>query len=438
MKTGMRKLIDLSGQRFCRLVALGPHESRRKKVHWLCRCDCGNEPWIETQSLRNGNTKSCGCLHRETTSRRCLKDISGQKFGRLLVLNQTERRRRVVYWLCRCNCGVEKWVGAPALRSGATVSCGCLNREASSKRSQQLKKRYKVFLHQEQRQMLDILIQEATGSSDEIVEAKIILLADQSPQGLGLTDKQIAVELNVSRFKVEYARTRFAAPSEIQRRMRKSVERTQADPRARILRIEARRRYDRKPEKKELKRKYASNLPPEVRARKKARSRIYRQTAEGRAAREKERLRQLEFYRTPEGKVKRRIYVQKGKPQANKRYNERYRAEPHFRISVSLRKRLTLALKARGTRKAARLVELIGCTIPELAAHLEKQFHSGMTWENYGKWHIDHVRPCASFDLTDAHEQKRCFHFSNLQPLWAADNLRKSDRFQITAAVTHV
>ena len=52
MKTGLRKLVDLSGQRFCRLVVLGPHESRRKKMHWLCKCDCGNEPWVETQSLQ--------------------------------------------------------------------------------------------------------------------------------------------------------------------------------------------------------------------------------------------------------------------------------------------------------------------------------------------------------------------------------------------------
>ena len=52
----------------------------------------------------------------------------------------------------------------------------------------------------------------------------------------------------------------------------------------------------------------------------------------------------------------------------------------------------------------------------------------GMTWENYGEWHLDHMRPCASFNLEDPEEQKKCFHWTNLQPLWAKDNLAKSDR----------
>jgi hypothetical protein len=268
------------------------------------------------------------------------------------------------------------------------------------------------------------------GSSDEVLATQIILLADQSPQGSGMTDKQIAAKLNVSRFKVEYARTCFVAPAEIKRRARTSVERSRSDPRARLLRIESRRRYDRKPEKKELKRQYAQNLPADVRSRKNARARVYRQTPAGKMAREKERLRQRNFNRTAEGKMKQRQYFQRYKPKVNKRYNERYQTEPHFRIGVSLRKRLTLALKARGKRKAARLVELIGCTIPELAAHLEHKFQPGMTWNNYGRWHIDHILPCASFDLTEMQEQRKCFHFSNLQPLWAIDNIRKSAKIK--------
>ncbi len=59
--------------------------------------------------------------------------------------------------------------------------------------------------------------------------------------------------------------------------------------------------------------------------------------------------------------------------------------------------------------------------------HLEKQFKEGMTWENHGLygWHIDHIIPCASFDLTDLEQQKKCFHYTNLQPLWAKENLIK-------------
>jgi hypothetical protein len=58
---------------------------------------------------------------------------------------------------------------------------------------------------------------------------------------------------------------------------------------------------------------------------------------------------------------------------------------------------------------------------------LEKKFLPGMNWENYGEWHIDHIVPCSSFDLSKSEQQKICFNYSNLQPLWAADNIRKSD-----------
>jgi hypothetical protein len=61
----------------------------------------------------------------------------------------------------------------------------------------------------------------------------------------------------------------------------------------------------------------------------------------------------------------------------------------------------------------------------ELWCHLESQFQQGMTKDNYGKWHVDHITPCARFDLTQPTEQKKCFHYTNLQPLWAEQNLKK-------------
>ena len=94
---------------------------------------------------------------------------------------------------------------------------------------------------------------------------------------------------------------------------------------------------------------------------------------------------------------------------------------------MRLRVRVINALKGKGAAKAANTMELIGCTVPELMAHLETQFTEGMTWENQGDWHIDHIRPCASFDLTVPEQQRQCFHWSNLQPLWANDNLAKAD-----------
>jgi hypothetical protein len=73
-------------------------------------------------------------------------------------------------------------------------------------------------------------------------------------------------------------------------------------------------------------------------------------------------------------------------------------------------------------------MELIGCDVPFLLKYLESKFSNGMTWNNYGKWHVDHIKPCNSFDLQDIIQQKKCFHYTNLQPLWAYDNLSKGDK----------
>jgi hypothetical protein len=73
-------------------------------------------------------------------------------------------------------------------------------------------------------------------------------------------------------------------------------------------------------------------------------------------------------------------------------------------------------------------MDLLGCTIEQLWIHLEKTFKPGMTRENYGKWHVDHIIPCASFDLTIPEQQTKCFHYTNLQALWASENIIKSDK----------
>jgi len=107
----------------------------------------------------------------------------------------------------------------------------------------------------------------------------------------------------------------------------------------------------------------------------------------------------------------------------------RYKEDPLYRMKKVLRARARKALK--GTVRSVSTLELLGCTTEHLRAHLEAQFKSGMSWENYGPkgWHVDHIRPCASFDLTDLVQQRRCFHFTNLQPLWAEDNFRKGANY---------
>ena len=73
-------------------------------------------------------------------------------------------------------------------------------------------------------------------------------------------------------------------------------------------------------------------------------------------------------------------------------------------------------------------MEYLGCAINELKEHLKSMFVEGMTWENHAQdgWHIDHIKPCYTFDLRDPKQQKECFHYTNLQPLWWYDNLKKN------------
>ena len=79
---------------------------------------------------------------------------------------------------------------------------------------------------------------------------------------------------------------------------------------------------------------------------------------------------------------------------------------------------------------------LIGCNISEFIKHIENQFVDNMSWDNYGKWHIDHIIPCYTFDLTKPEEQERCFHYSNQRPLWAVDNLsRQRDKLEYSTKV---
>lgn len=115
------------------------------------------------------------------------------------------------------------------------------------------------------------------------------------------------------------------------------------------------------------------------------------------------------------------------------RQRSRHKTDPVFRLTHSLRSRLILAFKAQGANKATTTFELIGCTKEELRQHLVSQFREGMTLENHGKvWHIDHIRPCASFDLSDPNQATLCFHYSNLQPLFVDENLRKGGQWKPT------
>ena len=95
-----------------------------------------------------------------------------------------------------------------------------------------------------------------------------------------------------------------------------------------------------------------------------------------------------------------------------------------------MRNRIYYAIK--NNKKTNSTIILLGIkSMEELWVHLESKFTKDMTRKNYGKWRVDHIKPCASFDLSDPEQQKLCFHYTNLQPLWANDNLKKAAKYTI-------
>lgn len=110
-------------------------------------------------------------------------------------------------------------------------------------------------------------------------------------------------------------------------------------------------------------------------------------------------------------------------------YQERANRDESVRIKSALRTRIAVALDRALAGKSGPTMELLGCDADTLKRHLESQFQSGMEWGNRGfrGWHIDHIVPCAAFDLTKPDHQRACFHYMNLRPLWGLENMSKND-----------
>ena len=133
----MGKHIDLTGKKFGRLTVISKSYKRDKSgnVYWNCKCDCGKEVEVRGRNLKDGHTKSCGCIKNELWEKyidKCFKDMTGEKYGNLVVLERGEDyiysdNRRTTQWLCQCGCGNTLLVSRSALISGNTKSCGCKN-----------------------------------------------------------------------------------------------------------------------------------------------------------------------------------------------------------------------------------------------------------------------------------------------------------------------
>lgn len=139
--------------------------------------------------------------------------------------------------------------------------------------------------------------------------------------------------------------------------------------------------------------------------------------------------------------LKSKAYRAINRVKINQRRAQKCRENVQFRLAHNMRSRLRDAIVRAGAVKCATSFQIVGCSVAELISHIETQFKPGMTWANWGvyrrggpiTWHIDHIRPCSAFDLTGPEQQRLCFGWRNLQPLWAPENITKSNRLDYAA-----
>lgn len=123
-----------------------------------------------------------------------------------------------------------------------------------------------------------------------------------------------------------------------------------------------------------------------------------------------------------------KAYRQTHRDMVNERSKRKRIGCRQFAVSNRLRHRVYMAVRKADARKRLKTLVMTGCSVQFLCGWLESQFTDGMSWQNMGQWHIDHIIPCAAFDMTDESQQLVAFHYTNLRPLWGKENSAKRDR----------
>lgn len=159
---------------------------------------------------------------------------------------------------------------------------------------------------------------------------------------------------------------------------------------------------------------------------------IFGRSKEERAELNRQKTRQ--YKKNYPDKVKNRRNSREYKDKENARYRERYKTDINFRIKQNMRRYFHKIIKRAKTKNSMSTMKLLGENWSKIKKYFEKQFKPGMTWSNYGParsdiltWQIDHIKPCDLFDLNLDSEKYKCFHFTNLRPMWSNENARKNN-----------
>jgi len=147
----------------------------------------------------------------------------------------------------------------------------------------------------------------------------------------------------------------------------------------------------------------------------------------------REFLDQLAEYRRNSSKYKETLEKYRKTSSVHREYMKEYNKRFYVKVRSDISTRIWLELKLYNKTKESEFDEYLGCTVEYFVHYIELQFTEDMSWDKWGrgddKFHIDHIIPCAMFDMNNEEEVKRCFHFSNYQPMWQPDNLRKSSKY---------
>lgn len=204
--------IDITGQKFGRWTALSLAPKRGRRTYWLCRCDCGTIKEVEVTNLRNGKTLSCGCFSAEIAKENNSKDLTGQRFGKLTVLKRIYGYDKV-YWDCKCDCGNYTRVITSCLTGGHTKSCGCITllKDISGQRFGKLLVKYRTG-DKDGRTMWHCL---CDCGKEVDVRRDSLLFGTKKSCGCILSNGEIMVRDILDKYRVSYQREYSFRDSEI-------------------------------------------------------------------------------------------------------------------------------------------------------------------------------------------------------------------------------
>lgn len=382
--------IDLTGQKFDRLKVV----SRSGKTKccdstWICECECGNVKTVASGDLKKGSTKSCGCKRNSVRF-----DLTGQKFGMLTVIDRAPNSNtNQTRWNCVCECGGYTMSHASHLTGGLSKSCGCVKavRSAIMGAAKAIDLTGKVFGY------LTVINRDENGKHGGvkwnclcICGTVTSVLAGNLTSGSTKSCACLAISMSAAANRANARDFTGAVFSRLTVIRRVNNEKKGASfwecececGKTTIIRSDG------------LITGHAKSCGCLQRELTSARATTHGLTGTA------------EYYRMT--------------------HKRRMGSEPLYVVKHRTRGLISTALKKKGYSKTSKTQEILGCTFDEFKSHIESQFTDGMCWERFSEIHIDHIVPLASAKTIE--DILILNHYTNLQPLWAIDNLKKGSK----------